>query len=1379
MKSFALFVFLVSSIFTCEARFESRDYLVFLKQKGIIADELAAQASSSSSSSSQAVSVEQEETAAAAAALPELEARSGAGGVAFTSSSSSSLAPQPHALSAARAVTLLSKGVLSNHRMLGPYEKTKKEKERDFTADRGVDAYSRLLKVLFPSANGTFNPGQTSPANFSYFIVKLKDSGHFEDKVVPIVIFFLKHALKVELRGGIDKEIPKSLMSPQDTVWANILSSVADKGKREVKKSRNRAINHILKGITEAVKEELEGKSFQPRGQTFDTVLAYFLEFLNEPEEYNQFYEQALRDGEFVQLLIDSGRTEALVEDQAWGLYVSQVDRSNIPLTPGQDPVSNGYSEAYKFDPSSNAQELLEDHFFPDCVETALRQFIGLLLWDYEKGGFSQELINKLPPNLAKFISEWDVGAFNNGSTDFRTQWNRFIGNLNLKSQAKQLTASPSSSSSSSSSQESQSQADTSAAGTAAAPATENFREVIHPPVKYRHKKRTTEYEVASGHLNFLNVLSRLTGIPLDKSLTDIKTEDDIVNAYRDFAIKLNPSFSSVSVSGEGLIKQFSEFYEKTVFEVPMSDGSTFSFKLHSGGKHTQLTKINLRDNASIKAEEIYSQVSKQVSMNNKLEDDSIIKALVPYLNLYRKFEKHKSFYFEFFAEVSEGAPHVNEIVRRHSIGILNNFLEGKEIDRRILYTLNNLLETPALLETTSDIFNGFLGKLASLSDEDFNMLVSYGQKIDLFPKIHVRFSSSRELNERMVQSLKLMQGTALRSLEIDANTKARKGRVPHVALNLSVNLGSFPSLEKVSINMGNADVSFSKATVASSSDSSSSSSSSSHSQGGATASTAAAVSVSSGAGGKSIIAEERLSPAENASLPLIQHISIGEKPYDGSLKEFIVNFGKHQASLDLDNAPSSDRLSLISEVNYGEKVPVSKVKFSPSNEKSFKDLSISMPKTTGFEGKYFYERTDKTGKLKHTSLDKGLPQASNKGQRFRDFRTYMGRQRKGIYMGNGVYSDPSSLGGNIVVEGLYHLRSLEKISIKGVSTDTLDLTTAAISDVGLYDVTIGELKVPKSCKRLDVFAAMFGEILNLHEATGLEYLRLDRAKFLELSLPAGLPLKKLDLKIGSHVKGNPLLPDLNISTFKDLEDLLYSSFNREEGFIHDNIALRFSSDQDKLKIVRLYTPPGSAQGILTLPNLEKLELGFSGSEFSIVKGIEGMSLDKSNPGSLTFPTSLINVSIGPFPIKEIRNLRELVKLEELYVSTSVFEKAEFTPDLENLRQINFVGTQNLKVFTGMHNLPRLEKLSVGRSLGPVVGIDIDEKGERAPIFLHPRAESQYIGTHYLLSKGSIGNLAELGEETQEIDLSLHYRDIIETIEQGLATIHIRGRRTQ
>jgi hypothetical protein len=350
---------------------------------------------------------------------------------------------------------LLETGVLPNIRFMGNFEPGyNKDGVRDYQKDKSKDPIWNIVFLLFPSNAGEFQAFFKGDRNIAFNLDNISPS-----QKVSVMVDLLAYSTLA--RMGQDNN--PSFMQ----------------GVFQGPKNQNLRIN--LRKLMEAIKESIELESnphsIYPKGFPEQILTAFFVNQFKE-EELSLFLEEwgkfLARDRGLLSFAKDhkeeSKNIDVLFECVAKKI---EVVAQLIPYM-SSTLISNG--NCYIYNRRENTLEK-EEPSFADCGETALRHLLNFIL--YRPSTRTIALPKEIHPtaytaSVTAFLEKQGVSNADNGDINFRSDWNKVVGDLNRGGPPSRLG-----------------------------------------PIVYNEEKRGAQFNLKCGLLNLVGVLERLFGVPL------------------------------------------------------------------------------------------------------------------------------------------------------------------------------------------------------------------------------------------------------------------------------------------------------------------------------------------------------------------------------------------------------------------------------------------------------------------------------------------------------------------------------------------------------------------------------------------------------------------------------------------------------------------------------------------------------------------------------------------------------------------------------------------------------------------------------------------------------------------------------------------------
>ncbi len=515
-------------------------------------EEPAASSSPSSSSAGQAASA-----AAAAAAQSDEEEEPVAASSSSSSSSSAGQASSAAAAAAAQsgaAATLIDyklygsillgafaidTSLVENIRFSGNYQPNYENGERKYGKDSSDDPHWNLTKLLFPSANGTFNIGSHFQDNLSYMLNGMTP----ENKIAALARIMAHIADPVAKPGSLADDMIQKLKSSH---------------RKKINKAKNKKQKTVFDFLTEALDAAIEAEkkpgSFYPLGTAEQIFMAFVMMHFNTLEELESFMEKVTQTLSHTDRIMLKGYGQADDLIKTYQVYYKDIYSQPVPYTFGNGLPSNGLA----ISPSGKG--------YADCVETAIRQFLNIALFNPETKTFelSQALSNN--ESLNHFFTIQTPGRASDGSTPIRTEFSNVVSALNEETQA--------------------------AASESVAAPPSGSNKIVYVQ---------GNFEVDTGHWNFLKVLSKITELPLPNIKSDEISPELVFEWYKKILEKLNTNydFTVESVSDKTLKKRrygdrdVDIFGDVKISFIPKGQGKTgFSFIVHMESGHGEIQSL-------------------------------------------------------------------------------------------------------------------------------------------------------------------------------------------------------------------------------------------------------------------------------------------------------------------------------------------------------------------------------------------------------------------------------------------------------------------------------------------------------------------------------------------------------------------------------------------------------------------------------------------------------------------------------------------------------------------------------------------------------------------------------------------------------------------
>lgn len=387
--------------------------------------------------------------------------------------------------------------IITNIRMNGPYFINLKNRRRQYARDTSRDNFSEVVKLFYPSANGTFNPGENGNDNLGRFINFLikKDKDLAFDVLASLYTLTYKFYFNPD-HLAIDEKKPN-----YDQIFKEIFGErEKDPLAEEAKKNTHykKAIKKAIIAIKQSVQDELNGTSTQNLGDTLNVVGTYPIYFSNNDAEFanscdrigykvtkawqdfNEKKEAAekqikeaekrIKDPETpvkkakknlikarknFEKILGNPKSKTVKNNQLAFFTDRSHRRSNTafyittkenpqPISK-RNPISNGSALTWTYNEGEGFEA---GGTFADCVETAIRQLIGLVLWNETEQEFDLTALGDSAPRLTELFSKTNKqnkNFLNDGSHKVRSAVSKILSNLNKPIYAgeKRITESP------------------------------------------------------------------------------------------------------------------------------------------------------------------------------------------------------------------------------------------------------------------------------------------------------------------------------------------------------------------------------------------------------------------------------------------------------------------------------------------------------------------------------------------------------------------------------------------------------------------------------------------------------------------------------------------------------------------------------------------------------------------------------------------------------------------------------------------------------------------------------------------------------------------------------------------------------------------------
>ncbi|WP_175282083.1 hypothetical protein [Candidatus Odyssella thessalonicensis] len=329
----------------------------------------------------------------------------------------------------------LETGLIENIRFLGAFEPGTFNGERLYYKDTSEEPLWNMVKLLFPSSNGILGTDSQSNTNFGRYV----DS----PETVALLLNF-----SYLIRQGRDCDNCFILD------YANQIMVTLSARNDRAKNLKKKTLIPLLRYITQAVVAE-EGVCLYPPFTPEQILNAFFCHKFSTQAHINLLL-SALSE-EIVDHSLPFSSTEACLTpndvqaimssscnldlDQLFALAHADLFTAITPYRSGMTLLSNGNCRFY------NRRQDVFTHkgmTFADCVETAGRHFLNLLLFNPKIHDFDLEPLLSLHAKLTEgdlqrqrlekvidFYTYQRLDLVNAGDTHIRSAWNRVVADLN------------------------------------------------------------------------------------------------------------------------------------------------------------------------------------------------------------------------------------------------------------------------------------------------------------------------------------------------------------------------------------------------------------------------------------------------------------------------------------------------------------------------------------------------------------------------------------------------------------------------------------------------------------------------------------------------------------------------------------------------------------------------------------------------------------------------------------------------------------------------------------------------------------------------------------------------------------------------------------
>jgi hypothetical protein len=567
-------------------------------------------------------------------------------------------------------MTALESGLIPNLRFYGNYKaghRSKEDQTRAYIKDSGNDKVWALLKELFPSSGGTLTVETKLPSNFgrnasiksvallltfSHDVrnpknstlkkltggerVKLTEAYATREKLEAIdknkitekqtkELEALHEKYKTEFQEIGDDQLKKEkehqiFKSMPILEWQEKDNKKQrDKDKQRRTKELKKNIYRILKAIEGAIQEEKKG--FYPKYTTEQIILAFFCEKFNTRKELIDFIKE-LRDinPKIVSKFDDSLdpnqllTTEDIKNDDFYNLANAYIFTAPTPYKPGGYPLSNGNTWIY----DREADKLLQEDTFADCVEIAIRHAFNLITYDQLKREFNlifaqkNNAENPYFKNFEGFYKAQKPFSANDGSILMRSNWNKVVGDLNKDN---------------------------------------------GPKVTYLNKKGKAEYELETGFINLIRVCQKLFNLQLPDKEKELE-KLDVTGAKEDqqkkwveehlkaLFIALNPNreykIDTSNLKRKENAKGVFDLFGDLPITVSENEENLFSFVFYLSEGHGKIHSLKLLQEENKKNySTIFKKIASPFKDNTSLQSLNLVASLPSDIPLYNIFSQN------------------------------------------------------------------------------------------------------------------------------------------------------------------------------------------------------------------------------------------------------------------------------------------------------------------------------------------------------------------------------------------------------------------------------------------------------------------------------------------------------------------------------------------------------------------------------------------------------------------------------------------------------------------------------------------------------------------------------------------------------------------
>ena len=326
--------------------------------------------------------------------------------------------------------TALEAGLIEGIRFNGPFEPAyDKDGKRLYVKDKSKNSLWNIVNILFPSNNGQLGTVTSADSNLGRYV---------ED--TQVISLLLNYTKKLREDEPTD---PKTL---SQEIMA--LFKIPEKDKKRASSLKRRSVEPLLIFIRDSIQQEKDGTSLYPTYTTEQILLAFFSYQFNKQNDIWKLLkeldssiidkekplpseENHLKEEDIPGILKKPAANPYNIDD-VFDLSIARLWANITPYANGL--ISHGISYFY----DRKAKNYIEASYFSNCVETAMRHILNLILFDSIKHNFNLDFIkskqskeNPYFKDVEEFYEKQTPFLANAGDIGIRSLFNKIVADLN------------------------------------------------------------------------------------------------------------------------------------------------------------------------------------------------------------------------------------------------------------------------------------------------------------------------------------------------------------------------------------------------------------------------------------------------------------------------------------------------------------------------------------------------------------------------------------------------------------------------------------------------------------------------------------------------------------------------------------------------------------------------------------------------------------------------------------------------------------------------------------------------------------------------------------------------------------------------------------